>query len=152
MADIVVTDVVNGVLGTDANGNAEWQGTGIFDVLMAAVNKNLESQYKNQRINGADYAMVYSNSIVAVMQQAVDFVLREKLLEAQIEDVEKGIEVKDAQINDIEQDIVLKNEQKKLTYTQRVKVDKETALLGLDQTVKSANSTPELVYTPKYNE
>jgi hypothetical protein len=46
----------------------------------------------------------------------------------------------------------LKEEQKKLAYTQRVVADKQAAELGLDNVVKTANVSPETVYTPKYKE
>lgn len=136
MPDIIVTDITNGTIVTDANGVRSWVGTGIFDVLMNAVDKNLETQYLNQRINGSDYAQVYASSIVAVLQQAVNYALQEKLVEAQIGDVEAGT--------------LLKQEQQRLTYTQRVKEDKQTALLGLDDVVRGTNLVPEEIYQPKY--
>jgi dihydroneopterin aldolase len=130
MTEIVLTDVVNGTL-TETDGIHSWTGTGIFDVLMDAVNKNLDAQYRNQRLNGADYAMVYSNAITTVLQQAIDFALREQLVEAQVEQTDA---------------------QTALLFTQRVKVDKETALLGLDEVLKTVNLAPEAVYTPKYEQ
>ena len=134
--DIVLSDLINGSIVIDSEGNHRWVGTGVFDKLIDGVNQNLETQYKNQRINGADYAMVYSNSIVAVMSQAVEYLLREKLVEAQIDDTLAGID--------------LKEEQTRLTYVQRVKVDKETALLGLDEVIQNCNTSPEAAYTPRY--
>jgi hypothetical protein len=46
----------------------------------------------------------------------------------------------------------LLEEQERSTYTERVLKDKQAAGLGLDTVVKTANVTPEAVYTPKYEE
>ena len=80
MSNITIQDVTNG---SAQSGN--WLGTGVFDKLIEAVNKNIEIQYLNGRITGSDYANVYLGSMQAVLAQSVDFVLREKLTEAQIE-------------------------------------------------------------------
>lgn len=138
MVDIVIEQVTDGDIATDPNGVLSWEGSGVFDKLIKSVNENLDIQYRNQRITGSDYAMVYSNSLIAVMQQAIEFVLRKDLTEAQIEEVNANI--------------ALKEVEKKTMYTQRIKLDKEAALLGLDDVVKTANVTPETIYTPKYEE
>lgn len=77
--DIVLTDLTNGAL--DANN--EWTGTGVFDVLMSAVNKNIESQYNLGRIPSNDFATVYLGSIQSVIAQSIQFVQQEKQIEAQ---------------------------------------------------------------------
>ena len=125
--DIVVTDITNGSLDL----NNDWTGTGIFDVLMSAVNKNIESQYLKNRITGSDYANVYLGSIQAVLQQSMEYTLREKLVEADIE---------------------LKASQIALAYTERVFKDKQTAMLGMDGVMKTQNGITDVthVYTPKY--
>ena len=89
-ADIVLTDITNGNL----NIGNDWEGTGVFDVLIGAVNKNIESQYNKGRITGSDYANVYLGSIQAVLQQSMEYVLREKVTEAQVAGLEKDLELK----------------------------------------------------------
>ena len=120
-ADILLTDITNGSLDT----NNDWTGTGVFDVLMSAVNKNIESQYMKNRITGSDYATVYLGSIQAVLQQSIEYTLREKLVTEQISSV----------------------------YTDRVYKDKQTAMLGMDGVMKTQNAItdPAHVYVPKYN-
>lgn len=120
-ADIILTDITNGSL----DGNNDWTGTGVFDVLMSAVNKNIESQYMKNRITGSDYATVYLGSIQAVLQQSIEYTLREKLVTEQISSV----------------------------YTDRVYKDKQTAMLGMDGVMKTQNAItdPAHVYVPKYN-
>ena len=130
MTQIEITDLTNG-----SNVNQEWQGTGVFDKLMSAVNKNIEIQYQKGRITGSDYAQVYTQSLQATLQQAVEFLLRKDLTEAQIE---------------------IARQQAISAYVERIGKDKEVAKMGLDNVVKNAeaerltNSTK--VYTPQYEE
>ena len=174
--DIVFEDITNGT----AVGNV-WTGTGVFDKLLAAVNKNIELQYTAGRIRGADYANVYLGGIQSVLQQSIEYVLREKLIAAQVDDVIKGIELKDAQLIeivdatkrantelndnllttekqrlDIDKGIELKESQKKLTYTETVIKDKEAAALGLDNVTKireeSRKVNADYIYIPAYTE
>lgn len=56
----------------------------------------------------------------------------------------------DKQALDIDKGIEVKEEQMKGMFADRIVADKQAALLGLDQVVKTANVTPESVYTPKY--
>lgn len=65
--------------------NNEWTGTGVFDVLIAATNKNIEGQFNLGRITGADYAKVYLGSMQAVLAQSVQFLLQRKPTEAQLD-------------------------------------------------------------------
>ena len=130
---IEIVDLTNGDIV-----NQEWAGTGVFDTLVSAVNKNIELQYIQGRITGQDYANVYLGAMQAVLGQSIEFLLRRDLTEAQIADVQAGI--------------ALKEEQEKLTYTERVIKDKEAAALGLDRVLQVTATTPENVYTPKYEE
>lgn len=130
MTQIELTDLTNGSIT-----NQEWQGTGVFDKLMAAVNKNIEVQYQKGRITGSDYAQVYTQSLQATLQQAVEFLLRKDLTEAQID---------------------IAKQQAISAYVERIGKDKEVAKMGLDNVMKNAeaerltNST--MVYTPQYEE
>ena len=81
--NIVVTDLTNGTIRQDAAGNSYWEGTGIFDVLMAAVNSNIKVEYDNARLQGKDYASVYLGSMQSVISQSMQFLLTEKTSEAQ---------------------------------------------------------------------
>lgn len=93
MTQIEITDLTNGSIT-----NQEWQGTGVFDKLVSAVNKNIEIQYQKGRITGSDYAQVYVQSLQATLQQAVEFLLRKDLLEVQIDSELKNLELKTAQL------------------------------------------------------
>lgn len=128
--EIEVSDLTNGNVV-----NQEWVGTGVFDTLMAAVNKNIEVQYQKGRITGTDYAQVYLGALQSTLQQSVEFLLRKELTEAQTDEARERVE---------------------LTYTEKVKVDKEVAALGLDNVVKQSETSrladPSFVYTPRYTE
>ena len=131
---IEITDLTNGSVQ-----NNEWTGSGIFDVLINAVNKNIEIQCDSGRITTAEYGSVYSQSIQAVIAQSIEFILRKKLVESQIDNANKDLELKEEQLN--------------LIYTERVYKDKQTAMLGMDGVMKSQNVITDArhVYIPKYN-
>lgn len=94
MATVInVTDLTNGAIVGD-----EWQGTGIFDVLINAVNDNIKIQYDQGRITGTDYANVYLASMQAVIAQSMQYVLEKKNKEVQVDNGLKQQEVMDAQI------------------------------------------------------
>jgi hypothetical protein len=112
-AVIEVADLTNGSVV-----NQEWSGTGVFDTLMAAVNKNIELQYQKGRITGNDYSTVYLGAMQAVLGQSIEFLLRRDLTEAQIDDVRKGIEVKEAQISNMVDDNLTAAKQRTLLDTQ----------------------------------
>jgi hypothetical protein len=54
---------------------ASADGSGVFDVLMRAVNGQLAEQHRLNRITGADYAKVYLGSITSVLQFGTQFLL-----------------------------------------------------------------------------
>jgi len=54
---------------------ATLEGTGIFDVLMRANKEHLDSEFKQGRIKGPEYATVYLGSLTQVMQTALNFLL-----------------------------------------------------------------------------
>lgn len=128
--EIEVSDLTNGNVV-----NQEWVGTGVFDTLIAAVNKNIEVQYQKGRITGTDYANVYLGALQSTLQNSIEFLLRKELTEAQTDEAREKVE---------------------LTYTEKVKVDKEVAALGLDNVVKQSETSrlvdPSFVYTPRYTE
>ena len=81
MATVSISELTNGSL----NGNNEWVGTGVFDVLVGVVNKNIEGQYNLLRITGSDYAGVYVSALQAAMSEALKFVTSKQVLENQID-------------------------------------------------------------------
>ena len=98
MTDIRITDLSDGAI-TTVDNQYVWNGTGVFDVLMKAINGNIKVQYDNGNIDTSQYATVYLGAIQTAIQSAVDFLLREKLTEAQVDDVLKGTLLKQEQID-----------------------------------------------------
>jgi hypothetical protein len=80
--EIQLSELVNG----DLSGTS-WVGTGIFDTFIDAFNKNIETQFDQGRIVANDYATVYLGGIQTAMQQAIEFLLRQKELEAKIDQI-----------------------------------------------------------------
>jgi hypothetical protein len=81
--DIILDRLTDGDITQNADGQYVWEGTGIFDRLISAVNSNIKIEFDNGRITGTDYANVYLGSMQSVIAQATNFVLQEQLVEAQ---------------------------------------------------------------------
>lgn len=128
MADILWENVVG--LKTVSDG-------GHFGDLLTIARAHVDDAVRTNRLTSAQAGEIYTAMIPAAMQQAMQFELSEKLTEAQIDDVTAATELKNANIA--------------VAYTNQVKLDKEAALAGLDDVVKTTKSeTREAVYTPKY--
>jgi hypothetical protein len=83
------------------NGNitgGEWIGTGIFDVLINAVNKNIEVQFNKGRITSTQYSDVYLGGLQAVLQQSIQFVLQADTSAAQTADIIASTAIKQREI------------------------------------------------------
>lgn len=90
--DTTIEELTDGSLVND-----EWVGTGVFDKLMYAVNKNIQGEYNKGRLKGADYATVYLGSMQATLAQAVQFLLNEEQMTDKLLNSEKQREVMGAQ-------------------------------------------------------
>ena len=58
--------------------------TGIYDVLMDRINKQLDTQFQNKRISGKEYAEVYLGALTSVLGQSIQFVTSVQTAEAQV--------------------------------------------------------------------
>lgn len=149
-------------IGTITDGSIvseEWQGTGVFDALMNAVNKNIEIQFNKGRIAGPDYANVYLGGIQAVLQQSIAFALQKDTSDAQSAEIldsttrantqlqdqlltatkqrlgiDKDIEAKNQQILNMQDELLTANKQRDLIDKQllKAKVDNRISLNGLN--------------------
>lgn len=107
------------------------------------------SNYDNEAKSEAVIKSVYERTYIQPKQL-------EKITQ-EIENLVKEIEFKDRQV--VEQELTGEkqresiSEEIKTRYVSRVKLDKETAMIGLDNVLKTANTpaTAQAVYTPKYN-
>ena len=120
MADVIITPITNEDLTTKVV-----NGTGIFDELMTAANAHLESQFKNERITGTQYAEVYLGQLQAVLANAVQFLIeRDKtylnnlLINAQIELADKQVELAEKQLEQADKQLELLEKQIELQQAQ----------------------------------
>nr|DAX06407.1 MAG TPA: hypothetical protein [Caudoviricetes sp.] len=120
MADVIITPITNEDLTTKVV-----DGTGIFDELMTAANAHLESQFKNERITGTQYAEVYLGQLQAVLGSAVQFLIeRDKtylnnlLINAQIELADKQVELAEKQLEQADKQLELLEKQIELQQAQ----------------------------------
>jgi len=88
---IQLSDLTNGTTVRATGTQPVWEGTAIFDVLMKAVNENINIQYELTRITGSDYATVYLGAIETCIKEATNLLLQKAI-------ADKEIEVKQAQI------------------------------------------------------
>jgi len=126
--DIKFEDLTNATTVSD--------GTGYLDKLLNTINLQIDDQYTKGRLTGTDYATVYLGSIQSAISQSLEFLLKELLIEAQI----------DGTLSDN----ILKAENAKTAYTERIIKDKEAVKMGLDNVNKAVSASPETTYTPKY--
>lgn len=77
MAEILTTDLTNKTTGED--------GTGVFDLLMKTAELNLQDQFENGRITGAEFSTIYLGAMQASMQQAIAFILGKQTADKQAE-------------------------------------------------------------------
>lgn len=59
-------------------------GTGVFDILMQAVQVRLDAEFTKGRITGPNYSDVYLGSLTTVIGQSLQYVLSKEQTEAQI--------------------------------------------------------------------
>ena len=160
MADILFSEVTTGLP----------TGNGYFDVLMRSVKAHIEIEYNANRIKGPDYTTVYLGAMQSAMQLAEQFVLGEKLQEAQIADIEKGIVVKTQQIASMvledgikqaqsDKDLLVKQEQIDMSIAQQLTEAQQTldvtkatevktqqiASMVVEDGIKSVQSTKDLL-------
>ena len=81
MADILLSDLTNATNVTDGQSN----GTGVYDKLMNTTNMYIGDQYNRGMLTGTDYATVLLGAMQGVMQASMQFLLQEKVAEAQID-------------------------------------------------------------------
>ena len=84
--DILISDLTDGTV-EEIDSKYVWVGDGIFDKLIGAVNGNIAAQFDNGRIKDAEYAQVYLGSMQSVVAQSMQFLLQEKQVEAEVNEL-----------------------------------------------------------------
>ena len=124
---IQLSDLTNGSTVRASGTQPVWEGTAIFDVLMKAVNENINIQFEQNRITGSDYATVYLGAIETCIKEATNLLLQKAI-------ADKEIEVKQAQILQIQEETKLKAAQAIAYPLQSAKdLEVKTKELGVKQ-------------------
>ena len=97
-------------------------------------------------IKGAERAQIISGTLTGMASSITSNAMNTALAWAT---KEKEMEL---QILQLESKLALEDEALKTSYVERVAKDKQAALMGLDSVVRTVNTTPELVYIPKYED
>ena len=120
-------------------------GSGVFDTLMGSIRSHLTEEYREGRINGADYSNVYLGAMTAAMQQSVAFLLtKEKagyeadLVSKQVDATDAGITLTNKQVEAAQAEIDISTKQGSLIDEQILKTVQETSLLT-QQVMKSVS-------------
>ena len=149
MASVKLADLTNEITPTE--------GTGILDVLIEKIDTRLQEQFDAGRITGSDFASVYAQALVQILQSSIQFLLAKDkaAMEAAIAEatVEKqwGYDV----TTDVDGDLVLgastgtglidfqvtdAENKVDLTIGQIAKVYADVALVGQQQTTEEAQT------------
>jgi len=119
--DININDLTSDVVITDDNTII---GDGAFDKLMSTVELHIKKQYDDGRITAEDYANVYLNSLVKVLEVSNAFVLESKVKNYQIQEIVENT---------------------KLVASKKILTDNQTALI--DEQIKESKAKTTLTQT-----
>ena len=110
--------------------------TGIFDELMASIEKKLDTQFNDGKITGGDYATVYLGAMQSVIQESIQFVqvksdaaIKEQQSAADLALKEAQQDLTEQQAKTEEQNTLNAIAQGALLAEQKLKVIAETALI-----------------------
>lgn len=109
-------DFSNGVIDYTNPAAPSWDGTGVFDKLMHAINGNILVQYDSGRIKGPEYAQVYLGSMQTAIVEAMKFMLTK-------DQIAKDLDLKQAQIEKLADDKLTAAKQRDLYQRQIVGFD-----------------------------
>lgn len=127
-------DFSNGSIQGTTPENYVWDGTGVFDELMKAINGNIQVQYDSGRIKGTEYAEVYLGSMQTAIAEAMKFMLNKKT-------IEKGLEAQDVSIAISEVQLAENTEKWAL---QRKILENQLAMSNVDVAYKEPNVIRDL--------
>lgn len=111
------------------------EGNGVFDAIMRSVKSHLKEEYQSSRIRGADYAAVYTQSIVNSMSQAIQWQLGAETAKNQALLIAAQIIGQEKQNLLIDQQILQLQEQVKLTKAQTDNTIAEGEILPFQKTL-----------------
>jgi len=72
----VIADIPLLTLASLTAGEDTLTGAGAFDIIMRAINKHLDDQYRKQRLSAAEYSKLYIQGIELALSQATTFLVQ----------------------------------------------------------------------------
>lgn len=129
--DILLTDLTDGTL----------DGNGVFDKLMIAVNTHIEDQHSKGRLDGTDYAEVYLGSMQTVIAQSMQFIMNEKMQEANIDMALAKIITEEKQQGLVDQQLIKMQKEVDLMEMQEIEIAAGTARENALNTAKISQVT-----------
>lgn len=121
MADIKWSDIVGDMTITDG---------GHVGDLMTVARAHIDDAVLKQRLTSAQAGEIYATMIPSAFKNGIGFAMQEEITEANIAKTQEEV---------------------LLAQVMKIKADKETALVGLDDVVKETKGiNREAVYTTKY--
>lgn len=123
---------------TDANYDST--NTGVFDVLMEAVNLQIGKQWELGRLEGTDYANVYLGVMQTVLQESIKFALTSEAAGLQADEVLADTVRKDAESQEKVNSEVKNNEVDGVIDRQIAKLIAETLLTEQKKTSETTNT------------
>ena len=117
---INIDDLLDGTTEINDDDGRVWEGDKVFDVLIRAVNDNLQIQFDNGRISSSEYGSIYTQLMIATLQTSVDFLVRTRVADKEMDKI-------DAEVQRIEADMSA------LLATTKATLDKQ---LGYDSTIE----------------
>lgn len=127
--DIDFEDFSNGAIV-----DSKWEGTGVFDQLMMAINGNIKVQFDEGRIKGEEYATVYLGSMQSAITEGMKFLLNRK-------SIEKALELQDVQIAISEVQLAENSEKWGI---QKAVLENQLEMSNIDVTYKEQNVLRDL--------
>lgn len=107
-------------------------GTGILDLLLDTVTKNLDASYQNKRITGKEYAEIYLGALPTMISQSIGYVTTVEqtnaqvaLLQGQLAQVQAQTQLVNVQKDQALVEVQKANIEKDLLSKQLLKADKD---------------------------
>lgn len=132
--EINFQDFSNGAINSTNPNDIKWEGTGVFDKLMEAINGNIKAQFDSGRLTGAEYSAVYLGAMQSAISESMKFVLNKK-------SVEKALEAQEVQIAISE--VQLAENSEKWTIQKKV-LENQVAMSDIDVAYKEQNVLRDL--------
>ena len=130
-----MTDLVNGSIDRTSVEKPTWEGTAIFDVLVKALNDNIQIQYESGRITGPDLARVYMGGLHTCITQAVTVFMQKPV-------IEKELEIKSKQVELLNADLAIKNYENTVLQPDTHSVNlAQIEILNVDKAIKDYENT-----------